>query len=150
MTTYTTPHLATGNSDLRSEPPRTRPAPAGVRRSAGIPQEAAEMRDGRTPDWQPGASKGVPKAAVGALGAALVGGIALAVVLMAPSNKVVRHAQPDPIAQARAGNDAAAAAPANVQAPATQQTPDTSTVTPSTPAPAAPTTPDTPAQTPAH
>jgi len=149
MTTYTTPHLATGNSDLRSEPSRIRPASAGARRTAGVPHETAGMREGPTPDWQPGASKGVPKAAIGALGAALVGGVALAIVLMAPSNKVApRHAQPDPIAEARSGN-AAATPPANVQAAATQQTPDTPKVTPSVPATAAPATPDTPAQTPA-
>ncbi|MBW8757605.1 MAG: hypothetical protein JF586_08350 [Burkholderiales bacterium] len=66
------------------------------------------MRDGPTPDWQPGASKGVPKAAIGAVGAALVGGVALAIVLMAPSNKVTKSAQPGPVvAQAKAENDAA-------------------------------------------
>lgn len=107
MTTYNTPHFATGNSDLRSEPSRTRPASAATYRSAGVTNEAAVMRDGPTPDWQPGASRGVPKAAIGAVGAALVGGIALAVVLMAPSNKVTKVVQPDPIAQSRAGNDAA-------------------------------------------
>jgi len=241
MTTYNTPQFATGNSDLRSETPRTRPASAATYRTAGVSSEAAAMRDGQTPDWQPSASKGVPKAAIGAVGAALVGGVALAIVLMAPSNKVVKHVQPDPIAQAQAanaatqksvastdaaineldknapaaGNAGAAAAeaastaatqaaavpapvqaavpeappvvtapvarapkhaptsrvapqhgaaaktdvpadtgavtpPADVQAPAMQQTPDTPTVTPSVPAPAPTPTPDTPAQTPAQ
>ena len=107
MTTYNTPHFATGNSDLRSETPRTRPASAATYRTAGVSNEAAVMRDGPTPDWQPGASKGVPKAAIGAVGAALVGGVALAIVLMAPSNKVVKHVQPDPIAQAQSENAAA-------------------------------------------
>lgn len=107
MTTYNTPQFATGPSDLRSETPRTRTAPAANYRTAGVSNEAAAMRDGQTPDWQPGASKGVPKAAIGALGAALVGGVALAIVLMAPSNKVVKHVQPDPIAQAQAENAAA-------------------------------------------
>ena len=236
MTTYNTPHFATGNSDLRSEPSRTRPAPAAPYRSAGVSNEATVMRDGPTPDWQPGASKGVPKAAIGAVGAALVGGVALAIVLMAPSNKVTKVVQPDPIAQAKAEKDApqkavastdaavseldknapaagnaasqavlaaqeapavatpvqnvvpdappvanapvaraprhestprvapqhgtpavakktdapAATPPADVQAPAMQQTPDTPTVTPSEPAPAPTTTPDTPAQVPAQ
>jgi len=107
MTTYDTPHFATGHSDLRSEPPRTRPASAAPYRSARATTEAAAMRDGPTPDWQPGASKGVPKAAIGAVGAALVGGVALAIVLMAPSNKVTKAAQPGPVAQAKAENDAA-------------------------------------------
>jgi len=107
MTTYNTPHFATGNSDLRSEPPRTRPASAVPYRNAGVANEAAAMRDGPTPDWQPGASKGVPKAAIGAVGAALVGGVALAIVLMAPSNKVTKVAQPGPVAQAKAETDAA-------------------------------------------
>lgn len=107
MTTYNTPQFATGNSDLRSETPRTRSASAATYRTAGVSSEAAAMRDGQTPDWQPGASKGVPKAAIGAVGAALVGGVALAIVLMAPSNKVVKHVQPDPIAQAQAQNAAA-------------------------------------------
>ena len=108
MTTYTTPQFATGHSDLRSEPSRTRPASAASYRTAGVSNEAAAMQAGQTPDWQPGASKGVPKAAIGAMGAALVGGVALAIVLMAPSNKVVKHVQPDPIAQAQADNAAAA------------------------------------------
>jgi len=243
MTTYNTPQFATGNSDLRSETPRTRPASAATYRTAGVSNEAAAMRVGQTPDWQPGASKGVPKAAIGAVGAALVGGVALAIVLMAPSNKVVKHVQPDPIAQAQAANaatqksvasteaavneldknapaagnaaaiaaqEASAAAtqaaavpapvqaavpaappvvdtpvahapkhapaprvtpqhsapaaaktdvpadtravtpPADVQAPAMQQTPDTPTVTPSQPTPAPTSTPDTPAQAPAQ
>ena len=105
MTTYTTPHFATGHSDLRSEPPltRTRPASAAPYRTAAVPNEAAVMADGPTPDWQPAAAKGgVPKAAIGALGAVLVGGAALAIVLLAPSNQVTKHVQPDPIAQASA------------------------------------------------
>ena len=112
MTTYTTPHFATNVSDsnLRSEPSfsRTRPASAATYRTAGVSNEAAALADGPTPDWQPGAStKGVPKAAIGALGAALVGGVALAFVLLAPSNKVTKQALPDPIAQAAAQTNAA-------------------------------------------
>jgi hypothetical protein len=139
MTTYTPPHPATAHANPRPDMPRIRPA----RRAVGASNETDALRDGPTPGWQPGASKGVPKAAVGVAGAALVGGVALALMLLAPSAKVVKHAQPDPIAEARAGN-AAATPPANVQAPATRQTPDTATVVPSTP--------DTPAQTqaPAH
>ena len=110
MTTYTTPHFATGLPDrnVRSESGnRARPATAATYRTAGVSDEAAVLADGPTPDWQPGASKGVPKAAIGALGAALVGGIALAIVLMAPSNKVVtKQVLPDPIAQATASNAA--------------------------------------------
>ena len=241
MTTYTTPHFATGVSDgnVRPAPTRARTASAAPYRTAGVTNEAALMAEGQTPDWQPGASKGVPKAAIGALGAALVGGVALAIVLMAPSNKVTKQAMPDPIAQAAATNAAAAKSadgtdaavdqmdkqapaagaepttsqaasaaadtapaaavpapveavvpaappvanapvarapkahatprvatpapvvtpdtpdvpaqtvtpPADIQPPAMQQTPDSSTVSPSTPAPAP--TPDTPAPTPA-
>jgi hypothetical protein len=244
MTTYTTPHFATGPSDrnVRTESlNRARPASAATYRTAGVSNEAAALADGPTPDWQPGASKGIPKAAIGALGAALVGGVALAIVLMAPSaDKVTKQVMPDPIAQAAAQNtvaqksvdatdaavnamekqppaagnvaatDAAAAAaanppavvpapvqsvtpdaapvatapvarlprhtatqrvapqpvqtapvvtpdvpaptvtpPADVQAPAMQQTPDTPTVTPSAPTPV-PATPDTPAPAPAQ
>ena len=110
MTTYTTPHFATGLPDrnMRSESgDRARPATAATYRTAGMSDEAAVLADGPTPDWQPGASKGVPKAAIGAVGAALVGGIALAIVLMAPSNKVTtKQVLPDPIAQATASNAA--------------------------------------------
>ena len=111
MTTYTTPHFATGSSDrnVRPEPSlnRARPASAATYRTAGVTNEAALLADGQTPDWQPGASKGVPKAAIGAVGAALVGGIALAIVLLSPSNKVTKQVMPDPIAQATAQNSAA-------------------------------------------
>jgi hypothetical protein len=108
MTTYTTPHFATGLPDrnVRSESGNSaRPATAPPYRTAGVSDEAAALADGPTPDWQPGVSKGVPKVAIGAIGAALVGGVALAIVLMAPSNKVVK--QPDPIAQATAQTTAA-------------------------------------------
>jgi len=112
MTTYTTPHFATGPSDrnVRPEPAlsRARTAPAATYRTAGVTNEAALMADGRTPDWQPAASKGVPKAAIGAVGAALVGGVALAIVLLAPSSKVTKPILSDPIAQAAATNPAAA------------------------------------------
>jgi hypothetical protein len=112
MTTYNTPHFATGVSDrnLRPDPAiaRTRPDTAAPYRTAGVSNEAAALRSGPTPDWQPGVAKGgVPKAAIGALGAALVGGVALAIVLMAPSNKVVKQVQPDPVAQAATQNTAA-------------------------------------------
>jgi hypothetical protein len=110
MTTYTTPHFATGLPDrnARSESgDRARPATAATYRTAGVTNEAAVLADGPMPDWQPGASKGVPKAAIGAVGAALVGGIALAIVLMAPSSKVTtKQVLPDPIAQATASNAA--------------------------------------------
>ncbi len=108
MTTYTTPHFATGLPDRNVRPESgARPATAATYRTAGVSNEAAVLADGPTPDWQPGASKGVPKAAIGALGAALVGGIALAIVLMAPSNKVTtKQVLPDPIAQATASNAA--------------------------------------------
>ena len=111
MTTYTTPHFATGLPDrtVRTESGnRARPATAATYRTAGVSNEAAVLADGPTPDWQPGAAKGVPKAAIGALGAALVGGVALAIVLMAPSNKVTKVAQPDPVAQVAAQNAATA------------------------------------------
>ncbi|HYP34655.1 MAG TPA: hypothetical protein VES00_22495 [Burkholderiaceae bacterium] len=139
MTTYTTPHPATGHSNPRSDMPRIRPASAATSRTAAASNDPDALRGGQTPGWQPGASKGVPKAVVGVVGAALVGGVVLAITLLAPSSKVVKHAQPDPIAESRAG---ATTTPAKVQAPATQQTPDTATV--------APTTPDTPAQAPAQ
>ncbi len=110
MTTYTTPQFANGLPDrnVRSEREsfdRTRPA-AAVNRTAGVSGEGPALAAGPTPDWQPGASKGVPKAAIGALGAALVGGVALAIVLMAPSNKVTKTVMPDPVAQAAAANAA--------------------------------------------
>ena len=111
MTTYTTPHFATGLPDrnVRSESGnRARPATAATYRTAGVSNEGAVLAEGPTRDWQPGASKGVPKAAIGALGAALVGGVALAIVLMAPANKVTKQVLPDPIAQAAAQNDSAA------------------------------------------
>jgi len=104
MTTYTTPQFATAPSarDTRLDREATPRTPYGVT------DERAALAAGPTPDWQPGASKGVPKAAIGALGAAMVGGLALAIVLMAPSNKVVKTAaMPDPIAQAAADNAAA-------------------------------------------
>ena len=111
MTTYTTPHFATGSSDrnVRPEPSlnRARPASAATYRTAGVTNEAALMSDGQTPDWQPGASKGMPKAAIGAIGAALVGGAALAIVLLSPSDKVTKQVMPDPIAQATSQNTAA-------------------------------------------
>ena len=111
MTTYTTPHFATGSSDrnVRSEPSlnRARPASAATYRTAGVTNEAALMSDGQTPDWQPGASRGMPKAAIGAIGAALVGGAALAIVLLSPSDKVTKQVVPDPIAQATSQNTAA-------------------------------------------
>ncbi len=109
MTTYTTPQFATAPSDrdvrldresINRAPSRTTPY--------GVAGERAALSEGPTPDWQPGAAKGVPKAAIGALGAALVGGAALAIVLMAPSNKVTKTVMPDPIAQAAAQNAAAA------------------------------------------
>jgi hypothetical protein len=49
----------------------------------------------------------VPKAAIGAIGAALVGGVALAIVLLSPSDKVTKQVSPDPIAQATTQNTAA-------------------------------------------
>ena len=155
MTTYTTPHFATGLPDrnVRSESvTRARPATAATYRTAGVSNEAAALADGPTPDWQPGASKGVPKAAIGAIGAALVGGVALAIVLMAPSNKVTKQVLPDPIAQAAASNgateksneateaavnqmDKQAPAAGNAEATATQAA---STAAEATPAPAVP------------
>ena len=119
MTTYTTPHFATGLPDrtVRTESgDRARPATAATYRTAGISNEAAVLADGPTPDWQPAASKGVPKAAIGALGAALVGGVALAIVLMAPSNKVTKQVLPDPVAQASAQNAAAEKSVASTEA----------------------------------
>ena len=111
MTTYTTPQFATGLSDRPVRPEsslnRARPASAAPYRTAGVTNESALMTEGRTADWQPGVAKGgVPKAAIGALGAAMVGGIALAIVLLAPSNKVTKQVMPDPIAQAAATNAA--------------------------------------------
>ena len=112
MTTYTTPHFATGPSDrnVRPEPAlnRTRPASAAPYRTAGVSDEAALMAAVHTDEWQPGKAKtGVPKAAIGALGVTLIGGAALAIVLLSPSNKVTKQVMPDPIAQATAQNNAA-------------------------------------------
>jgi hypothetical protein len=121
-----------------------------------VSNEAAVLADGPTPDWQPGAAQGgVPKAAIGALGAAMVGGVALAIVLLAPSNKATRPVVPEPIAQAAAqtgdGQKSVVTPPADVQTPAMRETPQASTVTPSSPAPVTDQpTPDTPATAPAH
>ena len=111
MTTYTTPQFATGLPERNVRPEsgtRVRPATAATYPTAGVLDdaavEAAAYAEGPTPDWQPGGTKGMPKAAIGALGAAVVGGIALAIVLMAPSNKVTKQVSPDPIAQATASN----------------------------------------------
>lgn len=113
MTTYTTPHFANGSSDRNVRPAgesfnRPRPAAAAASyRTAGVSNEGAALAEGPTADWQPGNAKGgVPKAAIGALGAALVGGVALAIVLLAPSAKVTKQVMPDPIAQAAAQNTA--------------------------------------------
>ena len=100
MTTYTTPHFATGLPDrnVRSDVRQSRrPATAATYRTAGVSNEAATYADGPRPTGSPVPPRGVPKAAIGALGAALVGGVALAIVLMAPSNKVdqARDARPD-------------------------------------------------------
>ena len=147
MTTYTTPHFATGLPDrnVRSESgTRTRPAAAATYRTAGVSDEAAALADGPTPDWQPSASKGVPKAAIGAIGAALVGGVALAIVLMAPSNKVTKQVLPDPVAQAAASNIATQKANETTEAAVNQmdkQAPaagNAETAAAATPAPAVP------------
>ena len=175
MTTYTTPHFATGLPDrnVRSESgTRTRPAAAATYRTAGVSDEAAALADGPTPDWQPSASKGVPKAAIGAIGAALVGGVALAIVLMAPSNKVTKQVLPDPVAQAAASNIATQKAnetteaavnqmdkqaPAAGNAEATASTAAAATPAPALPAPVQAAIPDAPpvvnapvARTPKH
>ncbi len=107
MTTYTTPQHANGpDRNLRPEPGNSaRPATAATYRNERVSGEAAVLAGGPTPDWEPGASRGVPKVAIGAIGAALVGGVALAIVLMAPSSKVTR--QVDPTAQAAAQTTAA-------------------------------------------
>jgi hypothetical protein len=169
MTTYTTPHFATGLPDGNLRPEswqRARPADAAPYRTAGVSNEAAAeaaaYADGPTPDWQPGVSRGVPKAAIGALGAALVGGVALAIVLMAPSNKVSRPASTNPAAQATASNDAgqrstdAAIGQMDQQAPAAgtraaadataaqQAAPAAATLAPAAPAPAQAVTPAAP------
>ena len=154
MTTYTTPHFATGLSDrnVRTEPSlnRARPASAAPYRTAGVSNEAAMLADGPTPDWQPGAAKGgVPKAAIGALGAALVGGVALAIVLLAPSNKVVKQVMPDPVAQATAQNAAAQKSVDSSDAAVKEMDQNAPAVTPDVPAPAPVVTPPADIQPPA-
>jgi hypothetical protein len=109
MTTYTTPHFANGLPDRNVRPAsdkesinRARPVDTAGYRTAGVSNAGpASLADARTPDWQPGASNGVPKAAIGALGAALVGGAALAFVLLSPSN-VTKTVNPDRVAASTA------------------------------------------------
>ncbi len=111
MTTYTTPHYA---NDLPDRNVRTASDKESIRHARGAETSAArsgDMSGARTVDWQPGASKGVPKAAIGALGATIVGGIALAIVLISPSNKITKPATPDPIAAAATQSTAPAVDP---------------------------------------
>jgi len=129
MTTYTPPHFATGlperhvRSALDKETNRNARAPYGTQelRTGSGSAAARDLRgapialdpsDVRTADWQPAAGSGVPKAAIGALGVALIGGVALAIVLMAPS-KVTKAVNADPFAVAATQNGATAPAAAS-------------------------------------
>ena len=125
MTTYTTPNVSSGltdrgvrnvsgNEQINGAPRDLRdlrgPAP-GVRREPSLaaapgPVDVAAVR---TADWSPGGTRGVPKAAIGVVGAALVGGVALALVLIGPGDKVVKPAS-QTVAMAPAAHGPAASA----------------------------------------
>jgi hypothetical protein len=94
----------------------------------------------RQSPWEPGASAGAPRVLVGLAGAAIVGGIALAVVLMGPAPGAKKHAATDQVAAAQVARDPAAQMnaepPAAGTAPAEQGT-DTAAKTPAAQAPEA-------------
>jgi hypothetical protein len=108
MTTTTTPNVSPGLSDrgvravsgdeqINRAPRDLRdlrePAPADRREpSLAAPRGPVDVAGVRTAEWSPGGTRGVPKAAIGVVGAALVGGVALALVLIGPGDKVVKPA----------------------------------------------------------
>jgi hypothetical protein len=127
MTTYTTPNVSSGLTDrgvrdvsgteqindngaardlrdLRGPVPDDRREPSLA--AARGPVDVAGVR---TAEWSPGGTRGVPKAAIGVVGAALVGGVALALVLIGPGDKVVKPAS-QAVAMAPASQGPAASA----------------------------------------
>ena len=96
----------------------------------------------RTTPWEPGANAGAPKVLVGLVGAALVGAVALAVVLM-PAHKGVKHATGDQVAAAQVATMPASAADADTLAARMDNEPPAA----GAPATAPPTTPSTTAAT---
>jgi hypothetical protein len=74
---------------------RTQELPGRPPRGA-LDQETIDQA--RTSPWEPGASSGAPKVLVGLAGAALVGGIALGIVLLSPSPKTAKPAANPPVA----------------------------------------------------
>ena len=152
MTTYTTPHLANGLSDRNvrssekeSNTTRARTA-TPVYKTAAVSDEGALLADAHTPDWQPNKSGGVPKVAIGVLGAALIGAAAVAALMLAPSDKVTKTVNPAPIATAATQDAAASAATtdAATDAAVSQMNQQAPAAGPATAAPA--TTDDTSAQ----
>jgi hypothetical protein len=119
MTTYTPPHFANGLSDRNVRPSEkesnTRRARTvtPVYPAAAVNDEGAILADAYTPDWQPQKAKGMPKAAIGVFGAAVIGGIAVAALMLAPADKVTKNVVPDPIAAAAAQNTSSASTLAN-------------------------------------
>jgi len=83
-------------------PPEALRAPEpGGRREPGLDVEpvppmavAATPVDAGPIGWHPVPPRGVPRAAIGSLGAALVGGVALALVLIGPGERVFRPVEP--------------------------------------------------------
>jgi hypothetical protein len=70
----------------------------------------------RTSPWEPGVNAGAPKVLVGLVGAALVGAVALSVVLISPAPKGVKHATTDQVASAQVAPIPASAPDADVLA----------------------------------
>lgn len=135
MTTTTTPNVSPGLSDRGvrdvsgDEPIHRAPATAagprdlrdlrdpalGERREPALdaPAGPVDVAGVRTAEWAPGGVHGVPKAAIGVLGAALVGGVALAIVLIGPGDKVVKPASQSVAMAPAAPGPAASAATAD-------------------------------------
>jgi hypothetical protein len=98
---------------MNTTPPRTSDLPE--RPVQGAPDQETIAPTRQSP-WEPGASAGAPKMLVGLAGAAIVGGIALAVVLMGPAPGAKKHAATDQVAAAQVARDPAAQM--NAEAPA--------------------------------
>jgi hypothetical protein len=78
------------------------------RNSTGLPSRPVRgaldketIARARSTPWEPGASSGAPRVLVGLVGAALIGGVAVAIVLLSPSRvaKPVHPADPAAISQ---------------------------------------------------
>jgi hypothetical protein len=120
---------------MNTTPPRTPDLPERPVQGA-LDQET--IAPARQSPWEPGASAGAPKVLVGLAGAAIVGGIALAVVLMGPAPGAKKHATTDQVAAAQVARDPAAQMNAEPPAAGTAPAADTgANATAQTPAPTA-------------